>query len=180
MASIDSILWQLESIGVFNYLLPFLLIFALTYGILSVSGIAGKQKGIHAIIAIVIGLMAIRLGFTQDFFSIIFPKLGIGLAVLLTLMILIGMFVSTESQKVWGIILSVVGVVIAIIIITQSFDNLGYLGFGGGWENYVGYIIGAVLLIGVIIAVILGGQSSSSSSGKPGISWVPANWGGGH
>lgn len=177
--SIDTILWQLEDIGVFNYLLPFLLIFALVYGILSVSGIAGKQKGIHAIIAIVIGLMAIRLGFTQDFFSVIFPRLGIGLAVLLTLMILIGMFVSGESQKTWGIILSIVGVVIALIVITQSFDNLGYIGFSGGWENYVGYIIGAVLVIGIIIAVILGGNKSEDK-GKSGGAWIPANWGGGH
>lgn len=161
MVSIDTILWQMESVGVFTYLLPFLLIFALVYGILSVTKIAGTQKGIHVIIALVVGMMAIRLGFTQDFFAEIFPRLGVGLAILLSIMILVGLFIPKEEFRYWGWGLAAIGVVIAIIIVTQSFDRLGFMGFGA-WDDYVGYIIGAVLLVGVIIAIAAGGEKTSS------------------
>lgn len=164
MASIDLILYQLDSIGVFDYLLPFLLVFALTFGILSVTRIAGDQKGIHAVIAIVIGLMAIRLGFTQSFFAEIFPRLGIGMAILLSIMLLVGLFVPKDEMRFWGWGLATIGLIIAIIIVTQSFDRLGYVGLAG-WEDYVGYIIGAVLLIGVIIAVVAGNNSGNPPRG---------------
>ena len=168
---IDTILWQLESVGVFDYLLPFLLIFALIYGILSVTKIAGTQKGIHVIIALVIGLMAIRLGFTQSFFAEIFPRLGVGLAILLSIMILVGLFIPKEEFRYWGWGLSAIGIIIALIIVTQSFDRLGYIGWGG-WDNYVGYIIGAVLLVGVIIAIAAGGEKTSSGQSQP-VTFVP-------
>lgn len=163
MVGIDSILFQLESIGVFHYLLPFFLVFALVYGILSTTNIAGTQKGIHAIIALVIGLMAVRLGFTQAFFAEIFPRLGVGLAVLLSILILVGLFVPKDEQRYWGWGLATIGVIIAIVVITQSFDRLGYFGFQG-WEDYVGYIIGAVLLIGVLIAIVAGGNGGASET----------------
>ena len=166
VASIDTILYQLEAIGVFNYLLPVLLVFALTYGILSTTKIAGTQRGIHTVIAFVIGLMAIRLGFTQDFFSQIFPRLGIGLAVLLSILILVGLFVPKQEFRYWGWGLGAIGVTIAIIIITQSFDALGWIGYSL-WSDYVGYIIGGVLLIGLIIAIAAGGGKDEEHRGEP-------------
>ena len=45
--NIYDLLNQWESIGVFDYLLPFLLIFAVVFAILETTKVLGEQKGIH-------------------------------------------------------------------------------------------------------------------------------------
>ena len=48
-----------ESAGIFDFLLPFLLIFAVVFGILSTIQIFGKHKGVNVIIAVTIGCKSI-------------------------------------------------------------------------------------------------------------------------
>jgi len=60
---IPTLLSQWESFGIFTYLLPFLFIFAIIFGILSATNILGHNKGVQIIIAFVIGLMALRFDF---------------------------------------------------------------------------------------------------------------------
>ena len=86
--SIQEVLFQLESIGVFEFLLPFLLIFAAVYGVLISLGIFGKRPGINVIIAFAIGLLAIRFPLFTQFYQELFPRLGIGITILLMLLIL--------------------------------------------------------------------------------------------
>lgn len=166
MVDIGTILLQWENIGVFTYLLPFLLIFAVIYAILSTSGILGKERGIHGVVAVVIALMALRFNIVSDFFNEIFPRLGVGLAVLLSIMILVGIFLDDENGKKWWLVgLSVVGVIIAVVIVARSFDTLGWINYYGGSSagELVGYIVGAVLLIGVILAVVLSSNGNAEA-----------------
>ncbi|MFQ5531223.1 MAG: hypothetical protein ACE5ES_01265, partial [Candidatus Nanoarchaeia archaeon] len=86
--------WQQQ--GFFSYLLPFLLIFALVFGILEQAKLFKENKAINGIIALVVGLMALQLDFVPIFFSEIFPRLGVGLSFILVLLILAGMFVDTS------------------------------------------------------------------------------------
>ncbi|MBI2632420.1 hypothetical protein HYW75_05430, partial [Candidatus Pacearchaeota archaeon] len=90
-------------------------------------------------------------------------RLGIGLAVLVALLILVGLFISQESMKKWAqYVLMGVGVLIFIIILAKSFERFGF--YNTGFGNYAGWIIGAVLIIGVIIAVATSGPSDPDSS----------------
>jgi len=61
--SIQSILQQWEQIGVFAYLLPFLMIFALIFVILNSIKIFKDNRGVNAVIAIAVGLMALQFQF---------------------------------------------------------------------------------------------------------------------
>ena len=153
------LLSQWEAQGVFDFLLPFLLIFAVVFGILTTTNILGKNKGVHIIIAFVIGLLALRLDFVPRFFAEIFPRLGVGLAVILSLIILIGLFVPQDEMRFWLWGLGAIAFVIAIVVISQSFEGFGWFS-SGSYSDYVGWIIGAVLIIGLIIAV------SSASGGE--------------
>ncbi len=158
VVDIGTILAQWQSAGVYDYLLPFLLVFAIVFGILTTTNVIGKQKGLHVIIALIIGLMAIGYNYSNglffsDFLKQIFPRLAIGLAVLLSVLILIGLFVPEDEKRYWLWGLGAIAFIIAIVVVAKSFDSLGYGYSYGSAQEYIGWIIGAVLIIGLIIAV---------------------------
>ena len=163
---IGTILLQWQSAGIFEYVLPFLLIFAIVFGILEASKISfTKERKLNVIIALVVGLLAVgytsRMNFSVgQFLQEIFPRLGVGIAVLLVILILVGVFVGEDIQKYvnWGLL--AIAFIIAIVVITKSFDTFGWYS-NGAYGDYVGWIIGAVLLLGIIIAVSVGGSGSS-------------------
>ena len=166
MVSIADVLNQWQTAGVFDYVLPFLLIFSIVFGILTSTGLLGRQKGVHVIVALVVGLLALRLGFVQIFFTELFPRLGVGIAVVLALLIMTGLFINEDEAKYWMYGIAAVAVIIWIIVIVGTSQNVGWFGFSGGViGDYAGLIIGAVLLLGVIIAVVVS-KSEGGSSGK--------------
>src|SRR3989338_1439876 len=166
---IGNILAQWQAAGVFSYLLPFLLIFALTFGLLIRVGLfttkdaEGERpnKSINAIIALSVSLMALQFDFVSLFFSEIFPRFGVALAVILVILILGGLFMPLNVKGFsWGLI-AVVMVIVGIVIF-QSLGAFGY-NFGYWWGNNFGSLIGWVVLIGLIIAVVAGASSPSQS-----------------
>jgi hypothetical protein len=163
--TIADVLNQWQMAGVFDYVLPFLLIFSVVFGILASTNIIGKQKGVNVIVSLVVGLLALRLGFVQTFFAEIFPRLGVGIAVILALLIMTGLFVNKTEAKYWMYGIAGIAVIIWIIVLVNSLEGAGWLGgYGGYIGDYAGLIIGAVLLVGVIIAVATSGGSSSGSA----------------
>ena len=58
-----------EQIGVFSYILPFLMIFALVFGILMRMGIFKENKAVSAIVALAVGLLSLQFDFVPRFFS---------------------------------------------------------------------------------------------------------------
>ncbi|MBX4211934.1 hypothetical protein KW787_00560 [Candidatus Pacearchaeota archaeon] len=164
--TIGTILNQWQTLGVFDYVLPFLLLFAVIFGILSATNIIGTNRGVHAIIAVVIALMALQFNYFGDFLKELFPRLGVGIAVLLSVLILFGLFIYEEHKKYyyWG--LGAIAFIITLVVINNSFSNFGWYSSFSTNDN-VSYIIGGVLLVGLIIAVAAG-NSKGSSDGKGG------------
>jgi len=161
--SIAEIIYQWEYLGVFDFVLPFLLVFAIVFGILSSTQILSENKGVSVIIAFVIGLMSIRYRyFFSDFLSELFPRLGIGLTILLSVLILVGLFIAKKEQRYWGYGLAAIGFIIAIVIFYQTANRLGWWWVGGASSDAVGFIILAVLIVGVIIAVAVSGSKGNT------------------
>lgn len=148
---IPFILNQWEAIGFFDYVLPFLLIFAVIFGILQSVPVLGSNRGVHVIVALVIGLLALRLGFVQEFYREVFPRVGVGIAILLIALILIGLFIANNQAKYWMWGLGGLGILIFLVIMSDTFDTLGYGNFV--WQENISWILGLILLIGIIIAV---------------------------
>lgn len=166
--SIQELLYSWESVGIFNYVFPFLLIFAIVFGILTSIGIFGKNKGINVIIALVIGLLAVRNDSFVFFYGELFSRLGIGLAIIMSLLILVGLFIEENESRYWFWGLGAIGAIIGIVALLQTFETLGW-GYGSYFgEDSIGWIIGAVLLIGILIAVAnaSSGDKTSKNSGK--------------
>jgi len=160
--AIGDLLSVWEQAGFFTYLLPFLLIFALVFGILTQIKLFKENKAINAIIALVVGLISLQFPMVPQFFSVIFPRLGIGLAVILIILILVGMFVDPEKGGVFYVLMGIGGVIVVIILVQTA----GALGWSSGqwWvDNWP--MIAAAIFILVIIAVIVG--ASSTKERKP-------------
>ncbi|MEK6840875.1 MAG: hypothetical protein AABX79_02890 [Nanoarchaeota archaeon] len=149
-----------EQLGVFSYVLPFLLIFAVVFGILSKIKVFGDNRGLNGVIALVIGLLALQFDLVPVFFSEIFPRVGVALSILLTLIILVGLFFSSENNKVVNYILLGVSVIAFLSVLIKT---SGYLGW---YSAYWWYTNWPSILLGIVIIVIFFTVISSAGPKK--------------
>lgn len=139
----------LEQAGFFSYALPFLLIFALIFGILTKMKVFGENKGVMAIISLAVALMSLQFNVVPQFFSKIFPSMGIGLSIVLVVLVIIGFF--SDPTKPWVTIsLFVVAGIIALVVIVSSSG----IDVGGWVQNNLGSS-GLVVILSVAFVVIL-------------------------
>ena len=146
--NIGSLLATWEQAGVFSYVLPFLLMFSIVFGILMKTQIFKDNKGLNAIIALVIGLLALQFELVPIFFSEIFPRVGVALSVILVLLILVGLFFDPNNKFV-GYGLLGVGVIIFLVVLTKT---AGYLGWYTPYWWYANWQ--EILIYGGIFAII--------------------------
>jgi hypothetical protein len=151
---IGGLLSQLEQLGFFSYALPFLILFALIFGVLSRMNLFGTtSKVTNAIVSLAVSLMALQFGFVSQFFSEIFPRLGAGLAVILLILIVVGL---ANPSKSWNKgVMVFIGVMIVGIILYQTFGANYWYNVGYWWpDNWLTFlIIGLVIFtIGSVIA----------------------------
>jgi len=143
-----------NEMGVFSYVIPFLLIFAVVFAILQKSRVLShgtdENRAMLAIISAAIGLLSLQFDFVSEFFAVIFPRFGIGLALFLSLIILLGFFwPENEVHGSW--IGWVVGIGIAIWALSAWDQWSGQVGFGGWFVQNVW----ALIIVGGLIAIIV-------------------------
>jgi len=160
------ILSNLEGAGFFSYALPFLLIFALVFGVLSRMGLFKENKAVTAIIALAVGLMSLQFNLVPEFFAKVFPSFSIGLVVILVILILIGLFTDPSKPGIMYTLLGVSAVIAVIVIVTSSGLDVG------GWiQNNLGEATGAIIaivIVGILVAVLIGaGKKKTWEKGSP-------------
>ena len=169
---IGNILFQWEQAGVFAYVLPFLLIFAVVFGILAKTNIFGSRNGksnvgINVVISLAVGFLALQFNFVSLFFAEIFPRLGIGISIVLVVLILLGLFINPKN-KGWMMGLSAVALLIAVVVVFASLDSYSWYS-GSGIGYWLGYnwatIVGILVFVGLLIAIIVGSKSGNNNQG---------------
>jgi hypothetical protein len=140
---------QWETSGVFDFLLPALLIFAIIFGILTSTGVLGANRGVNFVIAGASALMAMRLQIVSDFFGLLLPGLGIGVAVLVVVLVLSGLFLQKANWRAWMPTFFWGGVIIGLIIVISVLNEFAW--FGSPWwqANWV-----SVVWIAVLVAIL--------------------------
>jgi len=154
-----------NDMGVFSYMIPFLLIFAVVFAILDktkmLSSADSENRWILTIIAASIGLLSLQFDFVSEFFAVIFPRFGIGLALFLVLIIFLGFFWPEGSTGFTGHT-KWIGFVVAIgvaIWALSSWDQWSsQMGFGGWFVQNVW----ALIILGGLIALIIIVATSSN------------------
>jgi hypothetical protein len=156
------LLFTLEQNGVFAYVLPFLVIFAIIFGLLSKMEMFKDNRGINVILALSVSLMALQMNFVSYFFREIFPRLGVVMGIIITVMIALGFFVDfgEDNKKTRKVFAWIFGVVL-VVIVYQSFAGIWWTsGLGSNWgisyyfERYFWTTIGIVAFIGLMVWIV--------------------------
>jgi hypothetical protein len=158
---------KMNELGVFSYALPFMIIFAIIFGLLQKVKIFGdpdKAKGVNVIIAIGVAGMSLLYDMVPTFFAEIFPRFGIGLAVFLVLIISLGFFLMGENGEKKGD-LQWIGWVVGIGVVVWAFSSWGPRVLGGWslgywFEDYLPMIL-VLILIGWGISAVIGGGKAN-------------------
>jgi len=162
---IGIILQDLADMDIFYYALPFLLIFALVFAILQKVKLTGKEnRGIDAIIALTVSLLSIQFNQVPIFFQIIFPKLGIGLAVILVCLILVGLFINPQKHNFAIWVFFGIGGITAIIILLTSFTDYSWW-TGGFWYGNVSAIVAGIIILIFIFVIVNSGKEKPEIGG---------------
>ncbi len=143
--------------GIESFLFPFLLVFAITYGVLEKSNMFKGKSDINSIIAFVLGIVFATTNYTLKLTYLILPIVGIVAIVIFMLLILASMAYGTSDRdfpKSIKKIITVLAVIISLglIIWVLTSSNLVVLGISSsavssGLTTYLPYIIVLVFLI---------------------------------
>jgi len=156
--TLTDILQQWESMRIFYYALPFLLIFALVFAILSKTKVIGEEKGINTVISLAVGLLALQFDYVPQFFSVIMPRIGIGLSILLAAIILMGLAMPMHIRRNLTILMWIGGT-IALVVILSTFSSYQWW-HSTFWQNNMPMIITGIILIIFVSIVISGGKTT--------------------
>lgn len=160
---VGDILQSWADMQIFYYVLPFLLIFAVVFGILEWTALLGENKGVHVVVALSVGLLSLQWDYVPTFFATIFPYAGIGIAILLVAMILMGLFIPSDKEKrnKWMIVFFILGALVALVVILSSLATYNWWG-SFWWDEYWPMIV-VLLVAGGLVAVVI---ATSKSGGK--------------
>ena len=156
--SIGDMFARWEEMGIFSYILPFLLIFALVNGILTRTGIFKDNKPVNAIISLAVGFMALQFDLVPQFFSELFSKFAIGLTVILVFLILGGLFLDPDDKGLMYVMLGI-GTIIIIVVLVLTAGALDWTS-GYFWQdNWIDFAVLIVFLI--VVAMVVAPKSDS-------------------
>jgi len=162
MNTITDILNTWADFGVFAYILPFLIIFAIVFGLLNKGGLLGKNKAVHATIALAVGLLSLQFDWVSNFFATIFPYAGMGISVLLVALILMGMFIQDKDESKW--IFFGIGAVIFVVVLLYTIYDFNWLG-GYVGQDWTAWIVLILVIGGAITFIILGNREKGGGGG---------------
>ncbi|MBU1204025.1 MAG: hypothetical protein KKG60_03085 [Nanoarchaeota archaeon] len=166
-----SIVSQLESSGVFLYLLPFLLVFTVVFAILEKTALFGKspegntKTGINAVVGIILGLLVASQWEIVTKMQFFLPKMSLVLIIFVMVLLLIGTIGVKVDKGAKGIFL----LLLAIASIVGVYWSLGPdFDLRVPWwviDNQTTIFWVTILLI-ILYVIVSGGKKKSGEGGS--------------
>ena len=153
-------LYKLDQMGLFAYILPLMLIFALVYGIMTKLKVFEHNPAVNGIIAISVALMSLQFNIVNVFFAQLFPNVGVGLAIILALLLLLGLFIPKEKWAVY--VIMGVSAVIFVIVLINTASEVGWSS-GYWWYDNWEYVAGAIFILILFGLVLASGRESKDT-----------------
>jgi len=189
MSVLSDALEFLRDFGLFDIILPFLLVFAVVFGILEKTKILGTEKvgdheysrkNLNAIVSFVLGLLVVAATKIVGVINQALPRISLLVVVSLSFILSIGLFMKpgdTIYDKLGGRWLTflMIGMFIAVVLIFLSVipanANQSWLDYGFEFvkEFWSGTLISSIILFAIIIWAIMyitSPKSESENKGK--------------
>ena len=150
---------ELESMGLFDVMLPFLLVFSIAFSVINKTKIFGDKKGVDVIVALVLAFLAVRSRVFVGLMKSFLPNVAMFMIIILMFLMMLGIFAG--EKKEWkGVALGLGALVSFIFILFALFFDYttNYVEFPY-WLRDLFYGIddrtkGIILFIGVLVIVI--------------------------
>lgn len=119
----------LQDLGVYEYILPFLLVFAIIFAILEKVGIFGADKTqINAVVAVVMGLLLIAEQSLVNILNMFLPNVAMVIVVILMFLLIASMISTHGSGELDGFVKfikwasGIIGVIVLITMLAPQFN----------------------------------------------------------
>lgn len=180
----------LRDFGLFDVILPFLLVFTITFAVLEKTRILGNvkvhgtdetipNKNLNSMVSFVVALLVVATANVVRAINESLPNIVLLLVASVSFLILIGVFVKgeldfTEKHKNWNrafIIIMFIGVILIFlnaIYMDVAGESVSVLEYGIDWiiDNWSGTVFGSIIILIVIVVAILYITSTKSGGGK--------------
>lgn len=150
---------ELEAMGLFEIMLPFLLVFTVSFAVINRTKIFGDRKGVDVVVALVLAFLAVRNEFFVNLMKSFLPNVAMFMIVILMFLMMFGIFAG--EKKDWTRIPLFLGALVSFVFILFAllFDyTSGYFEFPY-WLRDLFYGMddttkGIILFLGVLVIVI--------------------------
>ena len=185
MSTLSNALEFLKAFGFFDVILPFLLVFAVIFGILEKTKIFGTEKigdidypkkNIDAIIAFVIALLVVAATKVVDAMELALPKIALLIVVVLSFVLLLGIFMEPEGvyknlEGFWKALLMVLMFIAVILVFLSSIpanEDESWLEYSYNYviDYWTGALVGSVVLFLLVVWAIMWITKPGKNGGK--------------
>ncbi len=161
--------WQ--EIGVYDVILPFLLVFTLAFAILEKSKIFGSDKrNINLIVGLILGLLFLQNNYLVYMVQRFLPNVSMMLIVFLMFLLIFAIF-GGESTA-WsggaltlGFIVSIVTIILALSTDLLPFGEWGILDYYNSLDPGTRGFIWLIILILVVVGFVTRGEKTQGEGG---------------
>ena len=172
MVSLDELIVTWKEAGLYSVLLPFLIVFAISFAVIEKSGILGKKKQINVIVSAALGLFVVSNVRVIEIITRFLPNIALFMIVILMFLLLIGTMIGGRIEYRGWVIYLAVFVSIVFVIWALAADFIGtewnLPSFWYGFDPATKTTIFFVAAIVVVIALFMGNSKTTLKSLKKG------------
>ena len=186
MSVVGNALDFMREFGIFDVILPFLLVFAVVFGILEKTRILGEEKigkemyprkNLNAIVAFVMAMLVVAATKIVGVINVALPKISLLIIVALSFLLMIGIFMKPDNtlyDKLNGtwlaflMIVMFVAVIFIFLSVIPANENQSWLEYAFSYvvEFWSGTLVATVVLLAVVIWAIMYITKGDSGRGK--------------
>ena len=175
MSVLGNALDFMKEFGIFDVILPFLLVFAVVFGILEKTKILGEEKigketyprkNLNAIVAFVMAMLVVAATKIVGVINVALPKISLLIIVALSFLLMIGIFMKPDNtlyDKLNGkwlaflMIVMFMAVILIFLSVIPANENQSWLGYAFDYtvEFWSGTLVATIVLLAVVIWAIL-------------------------
>ena len=165
MPDFSEFFFTLQSYGFYEFFLPFLLIFSIVFAILQKIRVLGDKKGVHIVVALAVGLLAIQNSFVVFLINNFLTNIALVIILIIMFLVILGLLAGDQVGA------AKINWIIMVVALVGIFWALFYDFFAGTWvlpqlftmnSSSQGSLL-TILIFVVVIYMVVGGFGGEKS-----------------